>query len=190
MGKGKVQTEEIEENRSKKQNIYPSAVLLVEACYQDYQRIQDNYNKLYEKINVALAFAGVILTIVLGTLDFSHAAVKISGQPLWKIVLMILELLCTVGSVLLIMVSVLWLLMLLKGRMVKIFKSEDIRNNKIYKEEEENAAVWLIDKYTQVTFAMRTIVKKKQKSFDQALQIIIIGIIMYAVSIVLQKGGI
>ena len=88
------------------------------------------------------------------------------------------------------MVSVLWLLMLLKGRMVKVFKSEDIRNNKIYKEEEENAAVWLIDKYTQVTFAMRTIVKKKQKSFDQALQIIIIGIIMYAVSIVLQKGGI
>ena len=28
-------------------------------------RIQDNDNKIYEKINIALAFSGVILTIML-----------------------------------------------------------------------------------------------------------------------------
>ena len=43
---------------------YPSACFLLESCFQDYQRIQDNYNKIYEKINIALAFSGVILTIM------------------------------------------------------------------------------------------------------------------------------
>ena len=30
---------------------YPSACFLLDSCFQDYQRIQDNYNKIYEKIN-------------------------------------------------------------------------------------------------------------------------------------------
>ena len=40
---------------------YPSACFLLDSCFQDYQRIQDNYNKIYEKINIAPAFSGVIL---------------------------------------------------------------------------------------------------------------------------------
>lgn len=28
---------------------YPSACFLLDSCFQDYQRIQDNYNKIYEK---------------------------------------------------------------------------------------------------------------------------------------------
>lgn len=50
---------------------YPSAQFLVDACFNDYQRLQDNYSKVYEKTNIALAFVGVVLTIMLTTLDFS-----------------------------------------------------------------------------------------------------------------------
>lgn len=28
---------------------YPSACFLLDSCFQDYQRILDNYNKIYEK---------------------------------------------------------------------------------------------------------------------------------------------
>ena len=37
---------------------YPSACFLLDSCVQDYQRLQENYNRIYDKINVALAFAG------------------------------------------------------------------------------------------------------------------------------------
>ena len=53
---------------------YPSACFLLDSCVQDYQRLQENYNRIYDKINVALAFAGVILTIMLGTFDFTPAS--------------------------------------------------------------------------------------------------------------------
>ena len=65
------------------------------------------------------------------------------------------------------------------------FKSEDIRNDEIYREKEEFAAVWLIDKYTIITNSMRPIVQRKQRSFDTDLTLIIIGIIMYAISVIL-----
>ena len=35
---------------------YPSACFLLDSCVQDYQRLQENYNRIYDKINVALAF--------------------------------------------------------------------------------------------------------------------------------------
>ena len=56
---------------------YPSACFLLESCFQDYQRLQENYNKIYEKINVALAFTGVILTIMLSSFDFSPAMINV-----------------------------------------------------------------------------------------------------------------
>lgn len=46
-----------------------------------------------------------------------------------------------------------------------------------------------MDKYTNAVGEMREIIHKKQKSFDKAIVIIIVGIVMYAVSILLQKGG-
>ena len=63
---------------------YPSACFLLDSCFQDYQRIQDNYNKIYEKINIALAFSGVILTIMLGAFDFSPAKFNVSNMKIWE----------------------------------------------------------------------------------------------------------
>ena len=49
--------------------------------------------------------------------------------------------------------------------------------------------MWLIDKYTSVVFELRPIVEKKQKAFDSTLTMTIVGIILYAISVILQKGG-
>lgn len=169
--------------------VYPSAKFLVDACFQDYLRLQENYNKLYEKLNVALAFAGVVLTLVLGTFDFEPAIIGIEELQIWEIILLIVHTLCIVSSAGLLFYGTIRFLTLLTGRRLPVFKSEDVRNNNIYKEEEQYAALWLIDKYTICTNELRPIVAEKQKVFERALKAIIIGLIMYTVALVLGKAG-
>jgi predicted membrane protein len=168
---------------------YPSAEFLVDACLQDYQRLQENYNKLYEKTNIVLAFVGVVLTIMLGTLDFSSFSKVTSGMKVGQLLLILIEIGCCVCGVGFLIVSAIRFLRLLKSKDVPVFNSVDIRDEKIYEETNETAAMWLIDKYTSVVFEIRPYIEKKQHIFDATLTMTIIGIVLYTISVILQKGG-
>ena len=52
-------------------------------------------------------------------------------------------------------------LFLLRGRKIAVFKSEDIRNEEIYRNKKSYTALWLIDKYTRIVNEVRPIVQKK-----------------------------
>ena len=168
---------------------YPSACFLLDSCVQDYQRLQENYNRIYDKINVALAFAGVVLTIMLGSFDFAPAKLYVKDMAVASLIMTVAELICLVGGMGLTLFSTVYLLTLLRGRKIAVFKSEDIRNDKVYREKESHAAMWLIDKYTKIVNEVRPVVQKKQASFDRTIIIIIIGIIMYTVAVILRKEG-
>lgn len=168
---------------------YPSACFLLDSCVQDYQRLQENYNRIYDKINVALAFAGVVLTIMLGSFDFAPAKLCVKDITVAALIIIVVELICLVGGMGLTLISIVYLLTLLRGRKIAVFKSEDIRNEEIYREKESHAAMWLIDKYTRIVNEVRPVVQKKQEVFDKALVTIIVGFILYVIAIVLRKGG-
>ncbi len=168
---------------------YPSACFLLDSCVQDYQRLQENYNRIYDKINVALAFAGVVLTIMLGSFDFASAKLCVKDITVASLLITVVELICLVGGMGLTFISIVYLLTLLIGRKIAVFKSEDIRNEEIYREKESHAAMWLIDKYTRIVNEVRPVVQKKQEVFDKALVTIIVGFILYVIAIVLRKGG-
>lgn len=168
---------------------YPSACFLLDSCVQDYQRLQENYNRIYDKINVALAFAGVVLTIMLGSFDFAPAKLCVKDITVASLIITVVELICLVGGMGLTLISIVYLLTLLRGRKIAVFKSEDIRNEEIYREKESHAAMWLIDKYTRIVNEVRPVVQKKQEIFDKALVTIIVGFILYVIAIVLRKGG-
>lgn len=168
---------------------YPSACFLLDSCVQDYQRLQENYNRIYDKINVALAFTGVVLTIMLGSFDFAPAKLCVKDVTVASLIIIVVELICLVGGMGLTLISIVYLLTLLRGRKIAVFKSEDIRNEEIYREKESHAAMWLIDKYTRIVNEVRPVVQKKQEAFDKALVGIIVGIIFYVIAIILRKGG-
>ena len=168
---------------------YPSAQFLVDACFNDYQRLQDNYSKVYEKTNIALAFVGVVLTIMLTTLDFSSLSKIMGNMNVGQLLLALIEIGCCICGVGLLLICAIKFLHLLKGKDIPVFNSVDVRDAELYREDNETAAMWLIDKYTLVVFELRPIVEKKQKTFDSTLTITIVGIILYAISVILQKGG-
>ena len=77
---------------------YPSACFLLDSCVQDYQRLQENYNRIYDKINVALAFEGVVLTVMLGSLDFSPAKLCVKDMTVVVLIMTLVELICLIGQ--------------------------------------------------------------------------------------------
>lgn len=168
---------------------YPSACYLVDSCFQDYQRVQENYNKLYDKVYYALCLVGVVLTLMLGSFDLKCLQIKVDDLKIWELVYVFIEVACMILGFILIIIATIKLVLLLKSREVTVFNSVDVRLNEIYKETNENAAMWLIDKYTQATNDMRPIINKKQKTYDRILIMLIVGIIVYVIGIVLQKGG-
>ena len=84
--------------------------------------------------------------------------------------------------------SVIHLLLLIRSKEIKVVNSIAVRNDEIYCEAIEVASVWLIGKYTEAVAELRPIVKQKQKSFDYAVLKIIVGLICYAIVLVIEKG--
>ena len=124
---------------------------------------------------------------MLGAFDFSPAKFNVSNMKIWEVILTSIELMCLGGSLIVIVGATIYLLFLLRGRRIAVFKSEDIRNEEIYRNKESHAALWLIDKYTRIVNEVRPIVQKKQKAFDNAMVAIIVGIMMYVVAVLLEK---
>lgn len=48
---------------------YPSAEFLYSVSLEDYNRVLSNYDKIYDRINVALTLCGVILIVILSNVD-------------------------------------------------------------------------------------------------------------------------
>ena len=182
--------EKAESGDSKKSVKYPAAPILADACFQDYLRLQENYNRLYEKVNIALAFAGVALTLVVSTLDFTHLFSEIAGYRLWMLILRIVYTICEVACVASLFYATVRLLLLLRSKALPVFKSEDVRDKEVNEATEDEAAMWLIDKYTICTHGMRPIVAKKQLVFENALTAIIIGLILFAIVVGIGKAGV
>ena len=69
-----------------------------------------------------------------------------------------------------------------------VFDSLAIRNGEIYNTSPENAALWLIDKYTSSIARLVQINTSKQKKFDAAIVKILVSVLSYALLVITQKG--
>ena len=142
---------------------FPSAEMLQNTCYEDYCRVLDTYDKIYEKVNIALAFSGVILLVVMSSFDYTLVGRIIDKPSNLELLSILTLLLCSFASAMLLLWSVIQLLMLIRSKKLTVFDSITVRNDELYRETNEIASVWLIDKYTQAIAALRPEINKKQK---------------------------
>ena len=165
---------------------YPSATLLQTACYEDYKRLIDTYDKIYDKISIAFGFCGVVLLVILGNFDYT-LFFAFNGSKL-EMFSVFIRLVCSSISVICIVWAVIQLLLLIRSRSITVFDSIAVRNEKIYYFTPDKAALWLIDKYTLAVVELRKIIDKKQRVFDSAVTKIVVAILTYAIVIIAQKG--
>lgn len=172
----------------KRKSQYPSAEFLQQVCSDDYHRLINTYDKIYEKVNITLAFCGVVLLVILGSVDYTYIGVLHKIQSNLELFTLLLLLLSSAASAVCIVWAVIQLLLLMRSRTLSVFNSIDIRNEEIYRWNSDDAAVWLIDKYTIVIAELRTVIAKKQKEYDSAVEKVMIAFVLYSLTLIIEKG--
>lgn len=167
---------------------YPSAEFVQQACFEDYHRLIDTYDKIYEKVNVTLAFCGIILLVILGSVNYTYVADICRTQSNLELFSLLLLLLCSVASAICIIRAVIQLLLLMRSKTLSVFDSIDIRNEEIYRWNHDAAAVWLIDKYTIAITGLRSAIAEKQKKYDSTVTKVVIALLLYSVVLIIEKG--
>ena len=163
--------------KKKKKIQYPSAELVQQACFEDYCRLINTYDKIYDKVNITLTFCGVILLVILGSVDYTWIAdISKTNSNL------------ELFSIVFIVWAVIQLLLLMQSKTLSVFDSVDIRNEGIYFWNPDAAAVWLIDKYTIAIAGLRTAIEEKQRKYDSSVIKIIISLILYSLILIIEKG--
>lgn len=167
---------------------YPSAELLQSSCYEDYMRLINTYDRIHDKINISLAFVGLIITFIIDNCDYTILLKIFSSTNPSDLFILIIYTISSFSSTLFIIISTVQLLLLLRSKKILVFDSRSIRNDEIYKLSNEDAALWLIDKYTLVVSELKPIILEKQKKYDSAMTKAVIAVIAYAISEIIKKG--
>lgn len=176
-------------SKSEKKKARPSAELVLNFCYEDYKRVIETYDKLYNKTNIALAFTGVFLMVVIGEVDYTVLIKRVfTCMDSLEFFSLLLYCLCSFSSALLIIISAIKLLFLLKSIPITVFDSIALRNENIYNLEKEYAALWTIDKITVATTELKKINDKKNKKLNNTIVLVAISLICYAIATIIKKG--
>ena len=168
---------------------YPSAELLQQACYQDYSGLRNTYDFIYNKVQIALAFSTALLVVIIQNIELKFWFNLGKGVSCYDKVMYTIISTASVLSVAAILVAIIKLLLLSKSKRIVEFDSIGIRTEEIYKDKPNDAALWLISKYTTATNELRIIIDTKQKQFNGAVDIIILSIALYIVSVIVKKGA-
>lgn len=175
-------------DKGKEKVQYPAAELVQQACFDDYRRLIDTYDKIYEKVNISLAFCGIVLLVILGSVDYTYISAICRTQSSSDLFSLIVRFSCSVISAICIVWAVVQLLLLMRSKALSVFDSTAVRNDEIYRWDSDAAAVWLIDKYTIVVENLRSTITDKQKKYDSAVTKVIIALLLYSIFLIVEKG--
>ena len=166
--------------------MYPSAELLYNVCYDEYRHSLDSFDKVYEKINIALAFSGVILLVIMSSFDFTAVFQIKLHTPMIETILLWGIFIFSLASVILIVWAVVQLLMLMRSRTLTVLDSVSLCNDRWYYKTVETTLMWMIYVCAQTTSKVREQTKKKQRSFDNSVLKIVIALLCFAITIIMK----
>lgn len=167
---------------------YPSAQFLYSVSLEDYNRILSNYDKIYDRVNIALAFCGIILIVILNNIDISVLYEWCSYTNIEKTAVALYFALA-IGSAVLIIIAVIKLLLLSRSKTLFAFDSNSIKQEELYSEKVEDSALWVTLQYIRVINELRKIIGEKQKSLNASTVLVVIALVAYVVSMLIYKGG-
>lgn len=166
---------------------YPSAELLIQPCMEDYKYQLESYNRIYDKVNVAMALCSAVFFVILSSVDFTYVPAILQATTAGTFFRFALPFSCVLGSAVLIFIATIQFLNLMTSRSLVLVDSVDFRNQHCYFDPSEKTAFSLVVAYTDATFRLRDVVYKKQLAYDGAVRRMIVAIILFSLYVVL--GG-
>lgn len=169
-------------------NNYPSAELVKDVCLEDYKRIIDTYDKLYEKVNIALVLCGVLLVVIIPSFDYTVLGKIMSSKNCMEVFYIVAYSTISFCSVVLMVWATVQLLLLMLGKRIYTVDTIAMRNGKHYEKRQEDVSLWLIDKLNYSIASIKELIKLKQSKYDFAIKLIIVAVITFAIATIMSKG--
>ena len=167
---------------------YPSAEFLYSVTLEDYNRTLGNYDKIYDRSNIALALCGALLVAILNNIDIKPLLSFCTYATMKKIAVVCYGI-SSLGSAVMLVIATVRLLLVTRSRKNLSFDSNSIKTEELYKETVEDAALWVSLQYIRAINDVWTQIKDKQGKLNRALFEIVVSLLLYAVSVVIHNGG-
>ena len=165
---------------------YPSAQITYSASLEEYNQLLSNYDKIYDRINIALVLCGTFLMVFSTSLDFDIIS-NWTSYSIYQRVLSIINGTMLITSAVLVAISIVKFLKLTRGVALTTFDSNYIKYERLYEEKNENTTLWITLQYLRGINDLREQITKKQKSYNRAIVLIIIAVIIYVVSLFVSR---
>lgn len=165
---------------------YPSAQITYSASLEEYNQLLSNYDKIYDRINIALVLCGTFFMVFSTTLDFGIIS-NWTSYAIYQRVLAIVNGTMLVTSAVLMAISIVKFLKLTRGAAMTTFDSNSIKYERLYEEKNENTTLWITLQYLKGINDLQEQIAKKQKRYNRAIVLIVIAAIIYIVSLFINK---
>ena len=161
---------------------YPAAELIANTCKEEYMRLINTYDNIYNKVNILLVVCMAIFIAQAESFN-GNALVKsiMSANTEIKVICLIMQLCFSAIALLLILGATVLLCLLLKSQKMPVLNCLDIRNQNVNEYKLENEANTLLVLYTNVIAEMNPIIEKKQKRYDLSVILVATSVVLFAI---------
>lgn len=161
---------------------YPAAELIANTCKEEYMRLINTYDNIYNKVNILLVVCMAIFVAQAESFKgkiIIHNIMQSNIES--RVVYLIVELYIAVIALLLIICATVMLCFLLKSKKVPVLNCHDLRNQRVYEGEVDKAATYLIGIYTDVIKELNQIIEKKQKRYDLSVILVVVSVVLFII---------
>ncbi len=169
-------------SKKKKCVNYPAAEFVANTCENEYMRLINSYNNIYNKVNILLVVFLAILVAQSGSFNGKELVYELTkANSVGRTVYLVLQLSISIISLGLILFATVYLCLLLESKSIPVIDCIKIRNEKVYEGTPDQAAMYLLCLYTKAMHEMKPIIDKKQKKYDKSVKLAVISVILFVV---------
>lgn len=176
------QTERDNSDMENQNEVYPAAELIANTCKEEYMRLINTYDNIYNKVNILLV---VCMVIFIAQADSFKGNIIINNimqsDNKSRVVYLIVELCIALIALLLILGATVTLCFLLKSKKVPVLNCHDLRDQRVYEGEIDKAATYLIGIYTDIIKELNQIIERKQKRYDLSVILVVVSVVLFIV---------
>lgn len=161
-----------------------SIAIIVEAAAKEYARQTETYDKVYQRASFALAACGIFMAAMV---RFINANTVLSALKSVFVIGVFGRTFFLATSFLMLLVSMMMFLWLLRGKCMEALGVELVENLDVEKRGDIESYRWLKDGYIKAIKSIKLNSSIKQKQYNRALSVLLISLVLFAISFLLQE---
>lgn len=175
-----VERESVNDENQNKENL--SAELIAETCKEEYMRLINTYDNIYNKVNILLVVCMAVFIAQAESFNgrnIINSIMKTNSES--TVIYLIVELCVSIVALGLILCATVLLCFLLKSKSIPVLNCFDLRNQRVYEGDVNKAATYLIGVYTDIMKEMNLIIEGKQKKYDLSVIMVVISVVLFVI---------